>query len=361
MITNPFKPTAGAEPPHLIGRDDIILAFTEGLAEGVGAPGRLMRISGPRGSGKTVLLNDLGEKASEAGWDVIHLAAGPDLMSDLFYELSPQAKVTTVSAGAFGVSGSVSLAAKEPNLKALMKRRAEETQGLLVTIDEVQDADHDEMVRIAQATQWLIGEKDDVALIFAGLPMGVADLIQGKAMTFLRRALDERLTDIGESEVHLSFGDSFEQTGLDAPDDVLDAMTKATKGYAYLIQLVGYYVWKRADRHRADSTVVTLQDVQEGTEIALERFHQTVHEPAIARLSKGAVEYLLAMADDKVVSSTQEVARRLGKSTRETSSYRRTLLQHEVIESPKRGYVQFAIPFMREYLLDNREEILERF
>ena len=55
---NPFRPTAGAEPPRIIGRDDISLEFVEGLMSGVGAPARLMRITGPRGSGKTVLLCD---------------------------------------------------------------------------------------------------------------------------------------------------------------------------------------------------------------------------------------------------------------------------------------------------------------
>lgn len=39
---NPFRPTAGAEPPRIIGRDDISLEFVEGLMSGVGAPARLM-------------------------------------------------------------------------------------------------------------------------------------------------------------------------------------------------------------------------------------------------------------------------------------------------------------------------------
>ena len=42
---NPFKPTAGAEPPVLAGRKKVIDDFTDGLTEGPGAPGRLMRIS----------------------------------------------------------------------------------------------------------------------------------------------------------------------------------------------------------------------------------------------------------------------------------------------------------------------------
>ena len=60
---NPFTPAAGAEPPTLIGREDVLFDFEESLLAGVGAPARLMRIAGPRGSGKTVLLNKLSEIA----------------------------------------------------------------------------------------------------------------------------------------------------------------------------------------------------------------------------------------------------------------------------------------------------------
>lgn len=38
---NPFKPTAGAEPPVLAGRDTVLEDFTDGLAEGPGARGRV--------------------------------------------------------------------------------------------------------------------------------------------------------------------------------------------------------------------------------------------------------------------------------------------------------------------------------
>lgn len=45
---NPFTPSAGVEPPALIGREDVLYDFEESLLAGVGAPRRLMRITGPR-------------------------------------------------------------------------------------------------------------------------------------------------------------------------------------------------------------------------------------------------------------------------------------------------------------------------
>ena len=66
---NPFKPTAGMNPPELIGRDTVLDDFAEALENGPGAPDRLMRISGVRGTGKTVLLNALGDLARKKGFE----------------------------------------------------------------------------------------------------------------------------------------------------------------------------------------------------------------------------------------------------------------------------------------------------
>ena len=78
-VINPFKPTAGAEPPVLVGRERVVQDFCDGIEEGVGAPARLMRITGPRGSGKTVLLTELGDVAKTYGWTVIDVVASGNL------------------------------------------------------------------------------------------------------------------------------------------------------------------------------------------------------------------------------------------------------------------------------------------
>ncbi len=47
MAGNPFKPTAGATPPLLVGRDDTLEEFAESLDDGPGAPARLALFTGP--------------------------------------------------------------------------------------------------------------------------------------------------------------------------------------------------------------------------------------------------------------------------------------------------------------------------
>ncbi len=363
MHMNPFKPSAGAEPPRIIGRDRAAVDFVSGLEGGVGAPGRLMRITGPRGSGKTVLLSEFGSRAESLGWKVANVSAGPDLIEDLLYELTPHLSVDSVAvSGSVAVaSASASVQVKQPNLRALMKKTAQSCNGLVVTVDEVQDASEEDMQRIASAVQHLIREKVDIAFVFAGLPIGVMDLINGQALTFLRRAMSVVLHDINVVEVGISLQDSFAATGLVLEGEELSATAEATFGYAYLIQLVGYYVWQRGDLHRSSSKRIDRGDVETGIAIAMEQFHEAVHEPALSGLNEGAICYLLAMSQDVGRSSTAEVAKRMGKEPKDTSSYRRALIQKEIIQPSTRGYVEFIVPFMREYLLENTDELMERF
>lgn len=45
-VLNPFRPTAGATPPQLIGRDGVLDEFRYGLNIRSGAPGLLTIITG---------------------------------------------------------------------------------------------------------------------------------------------------------------------------------------------------------------------------------------------------------------------------------------------------------------------------
>ena len=72
MARNPFKPTAGANPPLLVGRDVLVEEFLESIEDGPGAPGRITIFTGPRGIGKTVMLNTVAERVqSDHQWLVI--------------------------------------------------------------------------------------------------------------------------------------------------------------------------------------------------------------------------------------------------------------------------------------------------
>ncbi len=368
-LVNPFKPTAGAEPPVLIGRDRVIEDFSDGLDEGVGSPARLMRITGPRGSGKTVLLTELGDMARKRGWTVLYETAGEGLCENIVRALSAPGLKRELSAELNAVVAKAHVGverdARETTLReALGDAAAKLTgkdKGLLVTIDEVQDADEEDIRVIASAVQHLIRERKNIAFVFAGITTGVLDLINGKSLTFLRRAKAEELGAIPIDEVACALRTTVEKSGLAIDEDALTLAAHETAGYAYLIQLVGYHIWRTGKAHAEQSPVISLEDAKRGVSAALADFETSVLETALSDLPRHAMEYLLAMSEDDGPSSTAAIADRLGLKGTSLTSYRRMLIKRQVIEPTARGYVDFSIPHMRDYLRRSGEDLLVRY
>lgn len=368
-VINPFKPTAGAEPPVLVGRERVVQDFCDGIEEGVGAPARLMRITGPRGSGKTVLLTELGDVAKTYGWTVIDVVASGNLTDKIKRALRdrlPRADVSLrANLGLIAAQADFIEAADQPDIREVLTeataRLTAKGSGLLVTVDEIQDGSEDEIRELAVAVQHLIRERQNIAFAFAGITTGVMNLINGRSLTFLRRAKAEELAAIPVAEVAMSFEQTFSQRGIDASEAFVNKMASATQGYAYLIQLVGYGVFAEAKRHATVSPVLTKEDCDSGIARAYRDFDNAVLLPALDELPQRAIEYLLAMTQDEEKSGTGTIARRMGFDPSQLTATRRLLIGRQVIEAPSRGLVRFAIPRLREYLIDNREELLSRF
>lgn len=359
---NPFKPTAGGEPPLLIGRERVVRDFDKGLDNGVGAPGRIMLITGARGTGKTVMLTVLGDKARAHKWDVIEETASDGLCERLVSELCSKDSLidkltfapSITIAGASVSLGEAELSprrmpetlrkAMSARLDALEKRDA----GLMISIDETQAASRADLIAIATAIQHQIREKRNVSIVFAGLPQMISDLFDDEVITFLRRARTNVLANVPIDEVKESFAQTFEDSGMSLDTSLVEKAAVATAGYPYMIQLVGYYIWDAADAR--ESTVISKEDVNEGIREARVDLDNAVCVPELHGLSKNDKAYLEAMAVSDGPSGTSEVAKRMGRSAKYAATYRKRLLDAYVIRQTDRGEVDFAVPFLREYL-----------
>ncbi len=359
---NPFKPTAGGEPPLLIGRERVVRDFDKGLDNGVGAPGRIMLITGARGTGKTVMLTVLGDKARAHKWDVIEETASDGLCERLVSELCSKDSLidkltfapSITIAGASVSLGEAELSPKRmpetlrkamsARLDALEKRDA----GLMISIDETQAASRADLIAIATAIQHQIREKRNVSIVFAGLPQMISDLFDDEVIAFLRRARTNVLANVPIDEVKESFAQTFEDSGMSLDTSLVEKAAVATAGYPYMIQLVGYYIWDAADAR--ESTVISKEDVDEGIREARVDLDNAVCVPELHGLSKNDRAYLEAMAVSDGPSGTSEVAKRMGWSAKYAATYRKRLLDAYVIRQTDRGEVDFAVPFLREYL-----------
>ena len=360
-MQNPFKPTAGKNPPALIGRDAVIEEFLEGIENGPGAPSRLMRITGMRGMGKTVMLNEIGSRVRTMGWDVIDETASDGLCERVLEAASSGGRVSSVVAApsVLGVSlGSVEIDRASLSLRAALGELIHRNgKGLLITLDEVQDATLDEMRALSIAVQHLIRDDASVAFVFAGLPSMIESVVNGKTLTFLRRAVPVELGPVGILEAALSMRATIEESGLLVSADVARELAEATRGYPFMIQLVGYHAWQVA--HRAGLRVIDESSARDGIALARNRFDLTVIEPALQRLPASLLEYLLAMAEDNgEPSESGRIAQRMGRTAQQVSSYRARLIREDVIEASSWGKVSFAIPYMAEYLNAHRAELL---
>ena len=229
MNPNPFKPTAGKRPPMLIGRESVIEDFEEGLDNGAGAPGRLMLITGNRGCGKTVLLRELQRLASARGWVVVSDSASLGLCDRLADALrSNKPVVTSMEFGpSFGRVSVEAARAKGETLRGLVNERLKKLgpgKGILFAIDEAQSASIEELAALAVLYQQVLGDQDatglsdndqrGLALVFAGLPSMVDDLLEEPSVTFLRRAQQRTLGAISLPKVRDSYIQTVKGAGL---------------------------------------------------------------------------------------------------------------------------------------------------
>lgn len=263
MNPNPFKPTAGKRPPILVGRESVIEDFEEGLDNGAGAPGRLMLITGNRGCGKTVLLRELQRLASERGWAVVSDSASLGLCDRLADALrSNKPVVTSMEFGpSFGRMSVEAARAKGETLRGLVNERLEKLgpgKGILFAIDEAQSASIEELAALAVLYQQVLGDQDatglpdsdqrGLALVFAGLPSMVDDLLEEPSVTFLRRAQQRTLGAISLPKVRDSYVQTVKDAGLYVDAETADLAARKSMGHPYMVQLVGYYMWRSAVR-----------------------------------------------------------------------------------------------------------------
>lgn len=367
MTSNPFKPSFGVSPPLLVGRDSLIEEFAEALEDGPGSAGRATLYTGARGAGKTVMLNAIEERAKEFGWVVVSETASPGFVDRIAGQQLPRLLQTfdpdAVRRGLTGLTGPLGAGGMtwdtaashtpEPTLRSQIELitdlLAENGTGLLITLDEVHYSQIAELRKLATTVQHAFREDRELAFVGAGLASAISDVVNDEVLTFLRRAERHVLGAIAREDVARAIRTPVEGRGRTVADDALEVMVEGTRGYPFLIQLVGAQVW----RLRRSEPEISIDSAREGVEKALRRLETLVYEPALAGASAIDKSFLLAMARDDGPSKMQDVQERLKIDANFASQYRLRLIASELIESTGHGYVDFALPYLRDYLREH--------
>jgi hypothetical protein len=359
--TDAFSPTFGYRPKYIVGRDEEISEFMEGIADAPGHPNRATFFIGQRGMGKTVLLLELAEQAREAGFIVVRVAAGETMLDEIIEGIQIAGErhagerknpVKSVSDGAFGFSVGFTFTEEiQKNFgfgtkltllcEALTKRR----KGILFLIDEIR-ASTAEMRVFATTYQHLVGDRMNVAVAMAGLPNAISAVLNDKILTFLNRAHKVNLNPLQIADVSVCYAKALRDLEIEFDAKTLDAAALATGGYPYLFQLVGYHMLKLLDgESRLTTTTVDLAVANSKRALASD-----VLLPCLNPLSAEDKKFLKAMAMDNEESRVSDICDRLQAGKSHVQTYRRRLMEAGLIHSSSRGVLAFSIPYLGKYL-----------
>ena len=357
---NPFTPTFGHAPFALAGRDELIDDVMEGLANQPGDPNRATIFLGPRGAGKTVLMNAIAQEASSMGWINANAVARRGLLEDLMYSLRVAAahilgeqaltQLTSVKVGPVGASW------EKPQesipwrfrFQQIIEELNGQGVGVLFTIDEA-NPECEELIEFISFFQLFVSESRDVAMLIAGLPSMVSALLQNDYVSFVRRAFQRHLGSIPDEDVKDAFLSTVAENGKAIGEDALDLAVKASEGFPFAMQLIGYSAW----RYAKDDGELTRAHVEKAVRRAYQEMEHSVVQPTLRECSQREVEYLAAMAVDDGPSITSDVAARMGISMTNASNLRRRLIDRGVIKDLRMGLVGFDMPAFRPYLKEH--------
>lgn len=360
-MTNVFQPTFGNRPTQYIGRDSVIEQYVEGLKEPIGSRNRCTLFLGQRGMGKTALLLELSDRAQKAGYVVARVTAHEGMPQAIIEQFQlngsqffkdDKRTLTGVTAGALGFTLGLTFseaAERQYGFRAKMSllcdKLAEKGKGALILIDEVRTSPA--MREVAAAYQELVGDRKNIAIGMAGLPHAVSSVLNDSVLTFLNRAVKVELGLISTNLIRAYYDRAFRQLDLTISEENLDWAARATGGFPYLMQLIGYYIVQ----YTPTGGEVSAQIMERAVEAAMKDLDDNVFKPIIAPLSDNDREFLCAMARCGEIATTARLQAELGENGPAIQPYRKRLLEAGVIESPRRGELVFAVPYLAEYLL----------
>ena len=270
-----FTPGTGADPPALTGREREQAVLTQCLADLLGgaSPPHDVVLTGPRGNGKTVLLNWFKRACREREPEVDVAALTPndiptrDALVDVLSPPPGLAKLLPRKVGVAAV-GSVEWAPRSGgmrNLRAELTARCRK-RPLAVLLDEAHTLDL-EVGRTLLNTSQQVRDEAPFLLVLAGTP-GLAAHLGAMNVSFWSR-LDEGRLGIGllsDAATRAALVEPLAAHGVSIDADALDSVVEDSQRYPYFIQVWGRALWHQrlttgATRLTAEHAVAARPDV----------------------------------------------------------------------------------------------------
>jgi hypothetical protein len=383
-INNPFSPGAGSPPPELVGRDPILeqarILFGRIRQK---KPEKSLLLTGLRGVGKTVLLNEIERIAKEQGYKTIFIEAHEDkplgaliapYLRTLLFDLNRLAgagekakrglavlrsflgglKVTygEISVGLdvdpeTGAADSGDLEIDLANLFAAVAEAAEERQiPVAILIDEVQYFSQKELGALIMAMHRMQQRQLPLVLFGAGLP--ILPGLAGESKSYAERLFSFPVVGpLSREDAAKAIQEPAQAAGVAFESEALQEIFRLTQGYPYFIQEWGYQSW-----NLASSSPIGGKIVQAATPKVIARLDQNFFRVRFDRLTPSEKNFLRAMAElGPGAHRTGDIADTLGVKVSAIGPTRAKLIKKGMVYSPAHGDMDFTVPLFDEFMV----------
>lgn len=343
-MSNPYVIGFGMKPnqyvPRTMQREEIINAFNNDNAVN---PAYL--ITGVRGSGKTVMLDEISDKIGH-NWVVINLNSYSDLLQSLaskLYYHERLKKFFSHKKFEFSFSG-LSVAVEEnapaPDyetvIEAMLKEVLKRELKVLVVIDEVTNTP--EMRRFASSFQLFIRENLPIRLLMASLPENIYDLTKERRSTFLVRTPRMTMEPLNLSMIRHNY-----QRTLNVPQQIALQLASLTKGYSFAYQALGYVCWGR----NVDPEAEEFEDILAEYDYYLQEYSYKKIWEVLSPIDRKVIS---AISIFGTTAKVKDIRNHLGMDSNKFTVYRSRIKNQGIIDTSSYGELSFSLPRFAEFV-----------
>lgn len=378
---NPFSPGAGSRPPELAGREEILTTARISFGRAIkGRNARSLMLLGLRGTGKTVLLNEISKIAQQEGLLVSKIESPEKAslahllypeMRKLMRSLSGvEAAKQTASKGLrglrsfasmfkievaglgvevepeLGIADSGDLQHDLPDLFEIIGQAAQSAgKGWALLIDEVQYLSEDDLSALIVALHRMSQEGLPVLFVGAGLPQ-VAKLA-GQAKSYAERLF--LYSDVGALEPNyasLAIEKPIVSEGASIEAEALEKIIKDTKGYPFFLQEWASFSWDNSE----GPEIKTAEIVSSYNE-TIASLDEGFFKVRLDRLTKSEALFVHNMAElGDGPYAMAKIANKMDRTQSSLGPTRANIIYKGMIYSTDHGYLDFTVPLFAEFI-----------
>jgi len=383
-IKNPYSPGAGAPPPELVGRDPI-LKQAEILLGRIRArkPEKSLLLTGLRGVGKTVLLNEIQRMAEQADYQTIFIEAHENkslgvllvpYLRTLLFNLDRITGLGSKAKRALAVLksfvGSLKVSYKEITLGldiepelgsadsgdieidlpqlfvAIGEAAFERGCAVAILVDEIQYLSTKELGALIMAMHKLQQKQLPMLLLAAGLP--VLSGLAGESKSYVERLFNFPIIgELSKEDAFKALRDPALVASVEFEEKALEKIYEHTKGYSYFLQEWGYKAW-----NLAESSPITLKVINQATLNVIDLLDNNFFKVRFDRLTPKERDFMRMMAFfGKGPYKVADIAHKFDSKVSTLSPVRANLMKKGMIYSPSYGYIAFTVPLFDEFMV----------